>query len=695
MPLINDTSAPFGERTLAAIMFTDVVNFSALAGEKEDRTLAAVRRDFQLMFDLIARANGTVLKTLGDGLLAHFTSAVNAVACAQEIQLAIAAANRAGAGGLPLQHRIGIHLGDVFITENDIVGNGVNIAARLQKRAEPGGICISQTVFDVVKGKLALHVTYLGPQELTHIRESIPIYLVLPRPATATAAAPGRVPAPAPRAAIDAGPAPAAAGKPPTATFEIGLSTRGLAPSGAPGAPRRRAAHEPLSLLVLADLSGRGSPGVQETLAGRRALPVDVDTLESVFARLAPRLRLPALGRADEATELAFANVEAFHPDELLRHAAALRPLAELRRELTRPATAAAAAEKLRARLAPAAPGETDAATLSRLLGEHPAPTAAATAPALAATPLERIVQSLVRASAPAGAPDVTAALAALDLELTTQLRAVLQHPDFQALEAAWRGLQSLVRDFGDGETVKLHVLDVTRAELAAAPAALASMLRDVRCHALVLDLQFGGERADIELLGALAQVAAANGAQLLAGAQPALVGCESFARTPDPEQWDIALAPEAHAAWLALRRAPVAQRIFLAAPRVLLRAPYGKWSDAIATFAFEELPASLPHEAFLWGNAAFACAHVLAAQAARGEPADAHSAAGRLGGLPLFRYTEDGEKVIKPCAEAWLTDRAVAALASRGVTALQAIKGVDAARIGRLTTAQLPAASG
>lgn len=168
-----------GQRALAAIVFTDVVGFSARMQTNEMRTLRLVQRDFEVIQDLATQNGGTVLKSTGDGQLLHFTSAVHAVACALAMQRHFAEQAKQLPPKEVLVHRVGIHLGDVFVTEKDVMGDGVNIAARLQAEAEPGGICISQTVYDVVKSKLALQVTSLGPRDLKNITESIPVYKLL------------------------------------------------------------------------------------------------------------------------------------------------------------------------------------------------------------------------------------------------------------------------------------------------------------------------------------------------------------------------------------------------------------------------------------------------------------------------------------------------------------------------------------
>lgn len=167
------------QQTLAAIAFSDIVGFSARMGQDEVHTLNLVERDFQLMTELCQKFSGKVLKTTGDGLLMYFASAVQAVDCTREMQTEFAKAAITLPAKDVLAHRIGIHLGDVFFNETDVMGNGVNIAARLQAKAEVGCICISQTVYDVVKHRLDLDVTYLGELELKNIQEPIPAYQVL------------------------------------------------------------------------------------------------------------------------------------------------------------------------------------------------------------------------------------------------------------------------------------------------------------------------------------------------------------------------------------------------------------------------------------------------------------------------------------------------------------------------------------
>jgi len=193
----------FGDRQLAAILFTDVSGFSRLVEQNETRTLMLVKRDL----DLIARAcrefGGEMLKNTGDGCLATFRSVDAAVRTALRIQKSISDASHRLPPEQVLHHRIGIHLGDVFLGKGDALGNGVNIAARLMNEAEPDGICVSQAVYDVVKHRLGVKAICIGARELKNIREAMPVYrLLLSAAAREQEHAPEATPAPAQRRKI-------------------------------------------------------------------------------------------------------------------------------------------------------------------------------------------------------------------------------------------------------------------------------------------------------------------------------------------------------------------------------------------------------------------------------------------------------------------------------------------------------------
>jgi class 3 adenylate cyclase len=168
---------------LAAIVFTDAVDFSAQVTEDESAALKAVRRDLATMSDLCRQFDGQVVKNTGDGLMMLFASAVQAVHCGIEIQRRLAETARILPTASVFQHRIGVHLGDVVLTEGDALGDGVNVAARLQEHAEPGGLCMSQTVYEVVRSSLVVPVEGPQPLELKNI-ETVQALRIGPRALT-------------------------------------------------------------------------------------------------------------------------------------------------------------------------------------------------------------------------------------------------------------------------------------------------------------------------------------------------------------------------------------------------------------------------------------------------------------------------------------------------------------------------------
>src|SRR3954466_4330556 len=165
-------------RKIAAILAADVVGYSLLAGADEDRTLARLRALRSDLIDpTIALHHGRVVKRTGDGALVEFRSVVDAVRCAVEVQNGMVERN----AGLPperrIEFRVGIHLGDVVEeSDGDLMGDGVNIAARLEGIAKPGAICLSEDAYRQVKARLDLAVTDLGKIELKNIAEPMQVY---------------------------------------------------------------------------------------------------------------------------------------------------------------------------------------------------------------------------------------------------------------------------------------------------------------------------------------------------------------------------------------------------------------------------------------------------------------------------------------------------------------------------------------
>jgi class 3 adenylate cyclase len=169
------------ERHLAAIVAADVVGYSRLMGTDEKGTLQTLKAHRTELIDpLIAAYKGYIVKTTGDGLLLSFPSVVEALSCAVAMQGGMAKRNRDIAADRRIEFRIGVNIGDVIVEKGDVFGDGVNIAARLEQIAPPGGICLSEDVYRQVRGKLDIPIVDAGEQNLKNISHPIRAYRIEP-----------------------------------------------------------------------------------------------------------------------------------------------------------------------------------------------------------------------------------------------------------------------------------------------------------------------------------------------------------------------------------------------------------------------------------------------------------------------------------------------------------------------------------
>ena len=177
MPTTRTMTSPKIERRLAAILAADVAGYSRLMGTDEVGTLNALKEHRRERIDpAIARHNGRIFKTTGDGLLVEFASVVDAVGCAVAIQRAMLAFNAGIHTDRQIVLRIGINVGDIIIDGGDIFGDGVNVAARLEALCEPGGVCISRYANEQVRDKLSLAFADLGEQTVKNIARAVGVF---------------------------------------------------------------------------------------------------------------------------------------------------------------------------------------------------------------------------------------------------------------------------------------------------------------------------------------------------------------------------------------------------------------------------------------------------------------------------------------------------------------------------------------
>lgn len=427
-------------------------------------------------------------------------------------------------------------------------------------------------------------------------------------------------------------------------------------------APAPRDDSAPMRLLVVGDFSGRPAHE-RPPLADRPTLRVDIDSLDRAIARLKPRL-------AHEAGEIDFEQLDDFHPDALYTRL----PLFDALRQ------------------ARANPPKAAGDLLGSLLGKAPPEAAAPSPPATPAQGIDAFIRSVV-------APHIVrddggrerSTVAAVDAAIAEQMRRLLHDPAFQSLESAWRGVHWLISSLELDENLQLHLFDVSRRELLADVVgaqgqlantglyrALADRWRNVpggQGWSLLVGLdRFGPSDTDIGLLAALGIVASQAGGPFVAAGDEALTG-------------------ENLPGWQALRASEAAPWIGLAAPRVLLRLPYGKATDPITGFAFEEVVGEPAQEELLWGAGSLAIALLIGrAFAAKGwdfEPGDEN----QIDDLPAYTFDKDGERELQACAERYLGEQGGNALLNAGLMPVLSHRHRNAVTVMRFQSVAEPAA--
>src|SRR6266496_1888682 len=176
---MSDSTSPMGRR-LAAILAADIAGYSRLMGEDEAATVRDLKGHQAVVLPLVGQHGGRIIDTAGDGILAEFPSVIGATECAIEIQAVMTTRNADVPEPRRMRFRIGINLGDVIHDETRIYGDGINVAARLESIAEPGGICISRQVFDQVSRSLKADFQALGPRTLKNIAQPVDVFAIAP-----------------------------------------------------------------------------------------------------------------------------------------------------------------------------------------------------------------------------------------------------------------------------------------------------------------------------------------------------------------------------------------------------------------------------------------------------------------------------------------------------------------------------------
>jgi len=457
----------------------------------------------------------------------------------------------------------------------------------------------------------------------------------------------------------------------------------------------------PFRIALVGDWSARGSRGLSDgTLADRRPLSLDRDTVEELLTRLSPELVLK-LDPDTPPLTLRIRSLDDFHPDQLFARLPAFQALRALRQRLLDPATFRAAARALSgAHAVPASAGPVPDGDLLAAIVDQATPPNAADALANSGGDLHAFIRQIIRPHlVPDPDPRQGTLVAQVDAAVGATMRAILHHPEFQALEALWRVADLLAYRVETSSRLRLELYDISRADLVGAlpsggdPAEsplfrmLARHGQDVPWSLLAAAFTFGPAPGEVEQLAQLAAVGQLLKAPWVAAASPRLLGADSLAFTPDPRDWKPAPDP----AWEAFRGTAIARSIGLALPRFLVRQPYGRGFETCERFAFEEFDGEPFHEQYLWGPPAFAVALLLAQGFAERGWGLVQGFDPELSGLPLVVRGKGVAAEAVPCGETLLTERAAGRIIDRGIMPLASLKEQDRVRLIRLQSVARP----
>jgi len=439
------------------------------------------------------------------------------------------------------------------------------------------------------------------------------------------------------------------------------------------------------NILLLANFSGNGASGGAAAGDDPIRLMFSLDTLDADAAleRLRPSLSLMV---GDDRLDLTFSSMEDFHPDNLLASQPIFKIISELKQSLADPARADAAALVCRdmlgwenpadAEAAPEVPQPADESSgdlMSRLLGQ------AAHRPDSGNVAVRDTVQRLLEDAAgddiiPNSAPATQSLQDGLERLSASALREILRAPDFRNLEVAWRSVQWLQEQLDFGAGMSLWMADTGDAAVEDWAPMLQSRVNQTigSAEALVVLDEYSDSPDSLRQLGSLASAARAMDTRAFAAAAPSLAGRHKQSgpvTALDATDIDDNESDE----WQALRADGAATWIGLGFPRLLLRQPYGKRSDPIDAFEFEELEAAPDHDAFFWGNPAIALAVMSLQQQLQ------------IDDLPMVTYDDGSGQAIKPPTEFYLADSAAEKVLQRGLIPLTGQRGHTSVRTPRL----------
>ena len=479
--------------------------------------------------------------------------------------------------------------------------------------------------------------------------------------------------------------------------------------------PTRLGPDKPMRILVLGDFSGHRQKTTGSQKDYRLIEKIDIDNFADIFAKIKPELHL----NLDEGLSniiMSFEDIDDFHPDALFAKIDIFAQFFSLRKKLKAPVTFKEAAQDLQkilniSRLEQHPENtdlplndERDDETLKRLLGESSSAKQAENSEDVVLRYIKNLISDHIVDDV---APFQDVYIKAVDDAISALMRKIMHHPDFQALEAAWRSVYMLVSSLETDETLSLSLLDVDKRrlsqdlvlsghDLSATDLFYRLVSQGVNCYGedpwsmIIGNFTFGGSDGDIALLTALGGIASFAGGPFIAAAEPELLACQTSANLSDYQDWGE-VDKTTLLRWKALRKSDVAPWIGLLLPRILMRLPYAQDTDPVDSFQFEELTSNGEHESLLWGNSAFYCALLIARTFMQQGWNMQLGKYMEITDLPAYVQRGGDEAKLKPCAEICINDHTMEKILEQGIMPFISHRNLNMVRLARFQSIAEP----
>ncbi|WP_288129092.1 type VI secretion system contractile sheath large subunit [Microbulbifer sp.] len=468
-----------------------------------------------------------------------------------------------------------------------------------------------------------------------------------------------------------------------------------------------------LKVAILGDFSGRASRGLcePESISQRPSHRVRKDNFETLFERMGVAIKLPV-----SEAPIALLEFDDLHPDFLYHRLALFQEFIKLEKQLLDPARYADAVAEIQQ-------WDTGIQSQSALQPESSAAQSmldailsgngyraddlaagrqqAGQGSAAAGIQVDRLIKDIVAPYVQAKpAQDQSVYLNAVNEAASEAMRKIMHHSDFRHLEASWRSLHLLLRRLDDHPGLELHLIDVTKDEIFAdfvqaeddleqsqlfkRLVQQESVAGDTPFNLILGDFYIRDDERDLHGLIDLATIAEAAGSAVILGGDNRLAGCTSLAGSLDPEDWQYQPSEDFERAWQAIREFSGSRHLALAAPRFMLRLPFGADTARTESFDFEELTEDLGHQYYLWGNSAYLVLLSLCQKYTETGSVQLVTS-GQFTDLPLHLRKRPQGTWLTPCAEALLSDQGAARFTERGLSTLRSVADRDQILLPRL----------